>query len=355
MLGVDLGPEEGMLSADDGNPAGYWELTAINDLNDEILAALGGSLWDPPSASAGWEDRPEMGEFRERAADTAAALFAGDRRWGFKDTRTLHTMPLWRRVIGPMDYVICVRHPVEVVRSLGTMLPDRTENELYGRWVHGNCLALRGTSGERRTFVFYDDWSVDPIGVAGRLNAFLEGHDAALDEDVQAEIRAFFDGSLHRRRADPTALGSPDVPVEAAALHLLLRALAAGEASGAPEATALQAVASRLDSGVSLESALAAERQESLSERRALDSRLDQLERERTALLADREWLREQLAQVQSSHDAAVAALNRAWEEIASLTAQTERAHAALSVVEDSRSWRLTAPLRAAKRRLGRG
>jgi chromosome segregation ATPase len=114
-------------------------------------------------------------------------------------------------------------------------------------------------------------------------------------------------------------------------------------------------VAARLDGGVTLASALDAERESAQEERRAVDARIGELERERTALLADREWLRGRLDEVQTTHDAAVDAMHRAWEEITRLTAEAERERAARAVVEGSRSWRLTAPLRAMKSRFRHG
>ena len=48
-LGADVGPLDGLLAADAlDNPRGYWEPRRLIELNDPLLAALGGSAIDPP-------------------------------------------------------------------------------------------------------------------------------------------------------------------------------------------------------------------------------------------------------------------------------------------------------------------
>lgn len=47
LCGLYLGDEQDLMPATPDNQRGYWENRKFSDLNDEILAALGGT-WDLP-------------------------------------------------------------------------------------------------------------------------------------------------------------------------------------------------------------------------------------------------------------------------------------------------------------------
>src|SRR5262249_17514524 len=55
LLGVSLGRAEGLMVPGPDNPAGYWENRDVKELNDELLARLGGSWDQPPVLDPGWE------------------------------------------------------------------------------------------------------------------------------------------------------------------------------------------------------------------------------------------------------------------------------------------------------------
>src|SRR5881397_1961564 len=88
ILGVDLGPPESMWEPDEANPRGYWEQAEIVDLNDEILAVLGGSWRDPPVLEEGWEASTRLEESRGRATALVKQLFGRADKACWKDPRT---------------------------------------------------------------------------------------------------------------------------------------------------------------------------------------------------------------------------------------------------------------------------
>src|SRR5215471_18740011 len=102
-LGVSLGAEQGLLPPGPDNPAGYFENKDIQELDDELLAHLGGA-WDrPPRLAPGWATAAELDPFRTRATvildrDFAAAVGDG-RLIGFKDPRASLLLPFWRTVL----------------------------------------------------------------------------------------------------------------------------------------------------------------------------------------------------------------------------------------------------------------
>ena len=249
VLGVDLGPQETMLQPSEINPKGYWEQREVVDLNDEILAALGGEWWCPPPRPPGWELAEGMAGLRGRIADLVERSFARSSRWGFKDPRTTLTLPIWRAVLGELDYVICLRNPLEVRASAVGALPEGGDE--IALWLHYGCEALRLTAGHRRVFVFYEEWLHDADEVAIRLERFLGGADGVRGR-ASERAASEWEPSLRRRRASEDDLArSDDVAIEARAFHFLVRELAAAERRDDPaardRARALQAVTAALD------------------------------------------------------------------------------------------------------------
>lgn len=252
LLGVDFGPEERMAPANELNPRGFWELSDVCVLNDDVRATWGGRHFDIPRLSRGWERAAELDPFRERIAGIVERWFAaGGRRWGFKHAGNSFTAPLWRSAVGELDYVICVRNPLEVMASglagADRLLPDG-EPPNWQLWTYTYAESLRNSSGARRTFVFYDDWFVDPVAVVDRLAEFLYGEADRVPVERRADVAATVDDDLHRQRASEIDLATAEhVPVEVRALYFVLRDLAGAEASGDDRAAALEAMAQALD------------------------------------------------------------------------------------------------------------
>ncbi len=66
----------------------------------------------------GWETSPDFAPLRRRARDVIAAEFGGRKLWGWKDPRTCVTLPFWQRLLPRLHYVICLRNPIDIARSL---------------------------------------------------------------------------------------------------------------------------------------------------------------------------------------------------------------------------------------------
>src|SRR5882762_5246263 len=75
-LGLDVGAPDRLMVADAGNPAGYYELQEIGDLNDEILEWRGGRWDNPPETPDRWELAPEVAPYYRRAAAIVSARLA---------------------------------------------------------------------------------------------------------------------------------------------------------------------------------------------------------------------------------------------------------------------------------------
>jgi hypothetical protein len=322
LLGVHLGAEEDLMGASEQNERGYWENMAIFRVNEALLEALGGSWYRPPELSSGWEHDARLDELRERALDVVAGLARPERRWGFKDPRTIVLLPFWRQVIGEMDYVICVRRAHAFVRSVHELDPARTEPCASAQlWLEMNAAALEQTIGERRMLVFYEDWFEDPRRVAGRLAAFIHGDASAADPEDLDAVESFFDPRLRRADAceEPAELvGAPELE----AMHAHLRLIAENDSDDRDTRGREALVARALAQGYRL--------------RQGLRDDIRRADEKTAASRAETESAR-----------AYAEALGQTQEELRAALARHQQW---LEAVQGSTSWRMTVPLRAAKR-----
>jgi hypothetical protein len=106
-----------VLSADSGNPHGYWEDTDWLYLNKHILAEAGGNWYDIPS-----EEKilkvGERADIKGRIKKLVDKRYAKYPLWGFKDPRTTLTIKVIRPHLKQHQFFVCFRDPAEVAESL---------------------------------------------------------------------------------------------------------------------------------------------------------------------------------------------------------------------------------------------
>lgn len=107
------------------NPKGNRENQAVMELNKSVLESSGGR-WNAPPERISWTP----GQEREREAIVASLSNPGARLWGFKDPRTLLTLPFWEAGIGKALRVGTFRHPATVAKSLAARSGMRAERAL---------------------------------------------------------------------------------------------------------------------------------------------------------------------------------------------------------------------------------
>lgn len=224
LLGVALGSDADLARAAPDNPRGFWEHPSIRRVNDEILEALAGSWHEPPVFPEGWERTAAFQDLRTRARRVIARDFGEAPLWGWKDPRTCVTLPFWQQVIGPMRYVICLRNPLDVARSL-EQRDGFSQEKGVGLWVAYMRAALRGSTGAHRLFVSFDDVIEQPAIELARMAAFLSREPAPASASMGAAA-ACGDPALRHHHADAAGLaGDPAVSVAAKSLYVSLRLL----------------------------------------------------------------------------------------------------------------------------------
>src|SRR2546421_263341 len=95
--GLYLGRERDLMPPAPDNPAGFGENVGFVELNERLLAALGGT-WDAvPEFGPGWLESRGVGVL-QAPAEQLIQSFAGFEPWGWKDPRSSVTFPFWERI-----------------------------------------------------------------------------------------------------------------------------------------------------------------------------------------------------------------------------------------------------------------
>ncbi|HEY8490952.1 MAG TPA: sulfotransferase [Dehalococcoidia bacterium] len=229
LLGLHLGhPDNLMQPHPEMNPLGFWEHQRLTDLNDLLLARLGGSWHEPPPLPEGWERRADLADLRDQALAVLREDFGAAGLWGWKDPRNSLTLPFWRTLLPSMSYVICIRNPLDVAGSLQRHHGFSLAKSL-DLWFTYTMASLRGTEGARRIFVFYKDYFYDLHGTLRRLAAFLGNPALADDPETLSQAQAFAQDQLWHYRSRPAdAVDTPEASFALKALYLALHALRHG-------------------------------------------------------------------------------------------------------------------------------
>jgi hypothetical protein len=222
LLGAYLGPPEQMMPAAPENPKGFWEHLAITQVNDAILARLGGTVLDPPGFAEGWVNDPKIADLRQTAGALVARDFADAVMWGWKDPRTCLTLPFWQELLPSMRYVLSLRQPWSVARSLQRR-DGLTLAKALHLWLLHLRQALAHTEGQPRIVVAYEDLLTDWRKEVRRLARFIGRPGEGERAEVQAAIGEFLDPALqHNQEVSIAGLEGAE-RVIAAAIRLAQR------------------------------------------------------------------------------------------------------------------------------------
>ena len=186
-----------------GNAKGHWERPKLVDINDAIFGFFS-RAWTAPSHVLDmpqyWLDDPRVQELRARASSWLGQQLGSGRPFGFKDPRTTRLLSFWRQVFDDVGaaprYVLCVRDPAQVARSLAARDGmDRGQAEY--RWLSYNVEAIRAVAGLPVCIVPYEHWFERRAETAERLAAHVglpTPPPEALGRVIDAELR--HDGAI---------------------------------------------------------------------------------------------------------------------------------------------------------------
>ncbi len=163
-FGVALGANL-LVANEDVNARGFFELSDVVEVHDELLDALGSSWSNPSPLPEKWWRMDAVAEHRDRLIHVLEKSFANEAVWAVKDPRLCRLLPLWLDLFAAADalpsFVIVYRHPLEVVASLKQRDGVNDEHAMV-LWVEHMLAAEHATRAFPRTFVSYhallSDW-----------------------------------------------------------------------------------------------------------------------------------------------------------------------------------------------------
>ena len=250
LLGLSLG-QGPLVPPTEGNPRGHWESAELRDVNEDLLARLGGNWAGPPPLDDDWEHDARLDAARADARAAFARVYGpAPRLWVWKDPRNCITLPFWEHEMGVEAVVLLVhRNPLAVADSLARRddLSKAVSLALWERYVRDG---LRNGCGRPVLSASSDEIVEDPVAWAGRVRNMLVSHgfdlgpgagapalaaavdarlqrapytarDLAADSDVSDAQRALFD-ALAKVSGQSDHFVMPDLPPPTPGIDLLL-------------------------------------------------------------------------------------------------------------------------------------
>ncbi len=224
ILGVYLGPTENSILETEYNAKGCWEHRQLLDINEQILIRLGGNTHEIPVFPFQWEKQPFLTDLRSKAREIIQKNFSGHPLWGWKDTRNCLTLPFWQNILPSIDYVICIRNPIDVAQSLVNRKWVETYPKAFDLWMNYTYELLRNTAGKRRHIVFYEDMMTNWDVELKRFAKFLNNPSLSEQESIREKINQFVSQELqHYETPIENLIDNQDVNFPAKALFSILR------------------------------------------------------------------------------------------------------------------------------------
>lgn len=208
ICGLNLGPDERLMPADEGNPAGYWQNLDMDQLTEDVLAHLAGG-WDflLPPLPKGWEQQADLAPHRKRARALLEARPMAE-PWGWKDPRCSLTLPFWKSELPGLKVVVCLRNPVEASRSLAKQVGS-SDAFNYNLWLHYHQQIQADTDADERILTHYDMYFADPADELRRVVEWLGWQ--VSDEQINRACQTI-SGSLRKHHLTRTDLAAVRVP-----------------------------------------------------------------------------------------------------------------------------------------------
>ena len=188
-------PQDLMTPAED-NPDGFWESDRISHFNNRLLEAKG-TYWDDPfSFSAEPRGQALLRPYVNEGVDLLREDFPGNLPIVFKDPRLSLLAPFWHEVLDRAGYtpryVISMRHPAEIARSLAKRDGFALQKS-YLMWFNYMLSIERDTRMLQRCFVAYDDllsdWPLTLDTIEKKLHIRFDRRDPAAQNAIQAALK----------------------------------------------------------------------------------------------------------------------------------------------------------------------
>lgn len=172
LMGVAVAEDSRLKRASNANAKGFWEVPELTELNDLVLARLGGWWSSPPPPDADFSSAAVGEDLRAEARTHFRAAHRTD-QWLWKDPRNCLTLPFWVESLGVRPVVILVgRDPGEAAQSIAKRA-GFSERLGLALWERYNRSALAAVAGMPVFGLRYADLLERREEVCDQLAAFL--------------------------------------------------------------------------------------------------------------------------------------------------------------------------------------
>ncbi|MDZ4728856.1 MAG: hypothetical protein SH820_02815 [Xanthomonadales bacterium] len=233
LLGVELG--EDLYPAGFDNPTGFWEDQSVLEINDQLLACQGSGYVRLALAWEQFENEEEVSRLKSKATQLVSKKMIECKGiWGFKDPRTCRLLSFWAEIFQSLEckvsYVIALRNPVSVVVSLGERNNIPAERA-YLLWLQHMLPAVLQTNDSDRVIVDYERLLNAPyeqlVRMSSSLNLPLPSRDSP---SVREFENVFLQPHLcHSQFSLPELLRDNRAPVCVGSLYQLLALVASDQ------------------------------------------------------------------------------------------------------------------------------
>lgn len=212
VLGISLG--EHLLAPGEDNPKGYWEHQGAVEIHERLLVALERRWDDVRPLPAGWLTSDAAQRALAEISEMISREFAGVPVWAVKDPRICRFLPLWieaLRTQGIRPVVLfAARRSSEVAASI-TARNHWSAPVSEMLWLRHVLEAEVASRMVPRTAVIYDDLLADPAATVSTALARLDvgiPHPSAAEQGALAEFVDSADRHHAHRMTEenPTAL-----------------------------------------------------------------------------------------------------------------------------------------------------
>ena len=250
LLGAAL-PEH-IMGAYRGNEAGHWEPERLVNLHDEMLTEAG-SRWDDwrrfdPTALG-----PErLDHYKSEIARLISEEYEDASLFVLKDPRLCRFVPLYEEVLSGMGveprYVLTHRNPVSVLDSLAAR-DDMSAPYASLVWLRHVLDAEEATRGKARLLLAYEEYLEDWRAATGKISSALDLDWPRDVDEAGQEIESHLSRGLQHHAATTDSLAAdPRVGPAVRDAYGALRSLAADEGDEAATET-LSRVRAEFESG----------------------------------------------------------------------------------------------------------
>jgi len=154
------------------NPKGFFEDVEVLTLNDEMLSAIGSDWYRVSPIDASQLESLKQQGFIQRAADLIQKKCLDLPVFGLKDPRISKLLPFWNQVFDFLGYetgfVLALRNPLSVAKSLKKRDGLQKSHSFY-LWLAYMLESLRSSQGHPRLVVDYDQLITSPQAQINRV------------------------------------------------------------------------------------------------------------------------------------------------------------------------------------------